>query len=396
MRPGLRAAVGLLRVVAGLLVVSAAAQAQTQTVQTFVSNTGQDASTAFVVVGDLFGSRYSRATGFTTGGNPNGYTLSSVEIFFLEQFGGGDEARVSIYEGDGSGNPGASLYILSNPSSIRNGRLNTFTAPANATLEKDTEYFIVVEAPTGSFRVGLTVSDAEDMGKANGWSIADDGYFKTSSSTTWSSHNNTMLRIAINGTLGATATGQPGIRGTPQVGQTLTADRGTIDDDDGLPETFPDDYSFQWVRVDADGTSNPTDIPAATGSTYTLGTADVGKTIKVQVSFTDDAGNAETLASDATVAVTVTPATVTGVAFTNPPSDGVYDLGDTIEVSVTFSEAVAVTDAPRVRMQLVLSDPYAAYVASASTATVLVFRYTVTGATDDEPDGILCSQTGWS
>ena len=89
-----------------------------------------------------------------------------------------------------------------------------------------------------------------------------------------------------------------------------------------------------------------------------------------------------------------TAATVTDVAFTSPPSDGVYDLGEIIEVSVTFSEAVAVTDAPRVRMGLVVSDAYAAYVASASTATVLVFRYTVTGATDDVPDGIRVNTNG--
>ena len=38
-----------------------------------------------------------------------------------------------------------------------------------------------------------------------------------------------------------------------QVGKVLTAGLGTIADSDGLPGTFPDDYTFQWVRVDADG-----------------------------------------------------------------------------------------------------------------------------------------------
>ena len=41
----------------------------------------------------------------------------------------------------------------------------------------------------------------------------------------------------------------------------------------------------------------------ATASTYTLVTDDLGKTIKVKVSFTDDASNAETLTSVATAAV---------------------------------------------------------------------------------------------
>ena len=43
-----------------------------------------------------------------------------------------------------------------------------------------------------------------------------------------------------------------------------------------------------------------TDIENATGSTYTLIAADQGKAIKVRVTFTDDAGNAETLTSTPT------------------------------------------------------------------------------------------------
>ena len=91
------------------------------------------------------------------------------------------------------------------------------------------------------------------------------------------------------------ATGAPAITGTANVGATLTAAIGTIADTDGLPGTFPDDYGFQWVRVDSDGTSNPADISGATASTYTLVAADQGKKIKVKASFTDDAGNAEEL-----------------------------------------------------------------------------------------------------
>ena len=95
------------------------------------------------------------------------------------------------------------------------------------------------------------------------------------------------------------ATGAPGITGTAEVGKTLTAGQGDIDDIDGVSATFPDDYSFEWVRVDADGVSNPEDISGETGSTYTLTADDVGKKVRVKVSFSDDAGNAETLTSEA-------------------------------------------------------------------------------------------------
>ncbi len=91
------------------------------------------------------------------------------------------------------------------------------------------------------------------------------------------------------------ATGAPSITGTATVGQDLTATTGTIADADGLPSSF----SYQWVRVDADGTSNPVDISGATDATYTLTDADMGKKIKVRVSFTDDLETTETLTSDA-------------------------------------------------------------------------------------------------
>ena len=94
------------------------------------------------------------------------------------------------------------------------------------------------------------------------------------------------------------ATGAPEISGTPQVGETLTAGIGTIADLDGLPTTFPDDYTFQWIRVDANGTSNPVDV-GTDDVEYTLVAADEGKRIKVKVTFTDDAANAEELTSDA-------------------------------------------------------------------------------------------------
>ena len=51
-------------------------------------------------------------------------------------------------------------------------------------------------------------------------------------------------------------------------------------------------YKFQWIRVATD--NSETNIASAT-VTYTLVAADQGTTIKVTVSFTDDASNAETL-----------------------------------------------------------------------------------------------------
>ncbi|WP_419864234.1 cadherin-like beta sandwich domain-containing protein [Candidatus Poriferisodalis sp.] len=94
-----------------------------------------------------------------------------------------------------------------------------------------------------------------------------------------------------------TATGLPTITGTAQEGETLSADTSGISDANGLTNV---QFSYQWIRSDG---SSDTDIVGATGQTHTLTHDDVGKAIKVQVSFTDDHGFSETLTSDATAAV---------------------------------------------------------------------------------------------
>ena len=115
------------------------------------------------------------------------------------------------------------------------------------------------------------------------------------------------------------ATGAPTVDGTAQVGETLTALTNGITDADGL--TNPT-YSYQWLAANVE-------IAGATNSTYTLVTADQGKTIKVRVSFTDDADHEETLTSAATAAVSAKPNTpATGA----PTVDGTAQVGETLRV----------------------------------------------------------------
>ena len=83
------------------------------------------------------------------------------------------------------------------------------------------------------------------------------------------------------------ATGGPGITGTVQAGETLTATTDGIEDEDGLTGAV---FAYQWVRSGAD-------IEGAASSTYTVTGDDEGKPIQVRVTFTDDAGNAESVTS---------------------------------------------------------------------------------------------------
>ena len=89
------------------------------------------------------------------------------------------------------------------------------------------------------------------------------------------------------------ATGQPAITGEARVGQTLNASTSGIQDEDGVEGAS---FTYQWRAGGAD-------ISGANSASYTLTTNELGETITVQVSFTDDEGSAETLVSGATAAV---------------------------------------------------------------------------------------------
>ena len=143
------------------------------------------------------------------------------------------------------------------------------------------------------------------------------------------------LDMTVTGPLSADqnteATGAPTISGTAQVDETLTADVSSINDADGLTNVS---YSYQWIRNDG---TNDADIGGQTGSTYTLTDEDVGKSIKVKVSFTDDAGNEETLTSAATAAVAAKP---------NAPATGAPTISGTAQVDETLTaDTSGITDA---------------------------------------------------
>ena len=114
------------------------------------------------------------------------------------------------------------------------------------------------------------------------------------------------------------ATGTPAISGAAQVGETLTADTTGIADEDGLANAS---FSYQWLADDAE-------IAGATGATYTLAGADKGRAVSVTVSFTDDAGNEETLTSAATAAVEAKP---------NSPATGAPAITGTAQVGETLT-----------------------------------------------------------
>ena len=84
------------------------------------------------------------------------------------------------------------------------------------------------------------------------------------------------------------ATGAPTITGDARVGETLTVSTSDIVDPEGLPGNF----TYQWKRFSADGTTFEADI-GTDSNAHTLTASEQDARVKVEVSFTDNEGSSE-------------------------------------------------------------------------------------------------------
>ena len=175
---------------------------------------------------------------------------------------------------DAPADPTVSSYLILRRSLTLPRRWDYLNIVGRTFCKTDTSYLDLTAADEAHYRYRVRATNDFEQGGLSWWSNAADLVTNTRTNTP--------------------ASGPPSISGTVQVGQTLAASTTSITDPDGTTNS----YAFhQWIAND--GTSD-SDIADATASTYTLVAGDVGKTIKVKVSFTDDRGNEETLTSDAT------------------------------------------------------------------------------------------------
>lgn len=122
-------------------------------------------------------------------------------------------------------------------------------------------------------------------------------------------------------------TGLPQVSGEPVPGRTLTTS-------DGSWSNSPSSYAYQWRRCDPAGASCQ-DIAAATAQSYVLVQADVGSTLRAQVSASN--GNGSGTASSAQTAV---------VGVQQPPTapgapTGVFATGGDGRATVSFAPPTA-------------------------------------------------------
>ncbi|MEY4864268.1 MAG: hypothetical protein RLZ51_2363, partial [Pseudomonadota bacterium] len=140
-----------------------------------------------------------------------------------------------------------------------------------------------------------------------------------------------MTRVDFN----RAPTGAVTLSGVPTLGETLTASH-TLVDLDGIPASGADAIRYTWL-------ANGTSLPGASGSSYTLTRAEIGKTISVVASYVDEQGHSESIQSAATAPVSAGPG---GVNL----SGQVYHwkshmLLSGVEIEIASSEATR-TDLP--------------------------------------------------
>jgi hypothetical protein len=150
------------------------------------------------------------------------------------------------------------------------------------------------------------------------------------------------------------------------------------------------EYAIQYKTAGSNwntGTTYRLTNPGATPTAVIPGIAQGSYDFRVFARATNNSsgGNSYLLAQT----IDSTAPTVSSIALTSSSgSDNIYGLGDTVTVSVGWSETVTVTGSPRIQMQG-LSSKYLTYISGSGTPTTL-FSYVVTNG-DLDRDGFSIS-----
>ena len=157
--PARHAAAVFLVVVAGLLAVSTAAQAQPVFPYTYVSNSTQSQS----------GSAASfQAQSIMTGPNVAGYLITRIVLQLNRTVG--LSTVVKIRENDASDEPGDLVATMTHSSSLTGGGAwNTFTPPPDTKLNASTTYWITVNEGIASDRVSFSRTSGHGEDYSSQW-----------------------------------------------------------------------------------------------------------------------------------------------------------------------------------------------------------------------------------
>ena len=136
------------------------------------------------------------AQSFETGANTGGYTVSEVDMRL--GLASGRSASVKIRE-DADNEPGDLVATLTNPGTLTDNSLNTFTAPAGTTLAASTTYWITVNEGISSNRASVDYAEGNGETGETGWSIGNDRLSRINETDSWHTATSSLL-MTIKGT----------------------------------------------------------------------------------------------------------------------------------------------------------------------------------------------------
>ena len=167
---------------------------------TLVSNLGQTAGSTSGIVGPQAGHILKQAMPFTTGNNPFGYHLTTVQVDMRTLVDGNTNPDLSI-RADNRGVPSETiLYTLTTSTTITSSwNLVTFATGDQTTLHPNTRYWLHA-TNTGTTRMSLrnTDSNDEDTESNTDWQIGNNRYSRTGDGT-WDQKLIGKTRMQISG-----------------------------------------------------------------------------------------------------------------------------------------------------------------------------------------------------
>ena len=167
-----------------------------------VSNLGQIQTNSGSFTGTQLGERYEIAIAFTTGANPHGHHITSVQLRTRRSpFNTGTpNPQVSI-RADNAGVPSETvLFTFTTSSPITDSfATTTFTTEDATTLQPNTTYWLYATTE-GDNALGIrnTASNDEDAVSNTDWKIADKRLGKTDGGT-WTESKGDIFQMAIHG-----------------------------------------------------------------------------------------------------------------------------------------------------------------------------------------------------
>ena len=315
---------------------------------TFVGNHTR-ANDGFRSVGNGAGVIPQLAQKFTTGTAQRGYALEAVTLH-IGRAGASAHPRVAIAAANGD-DPSSTLYTLLAPDTF-SAELQTFTAPANAALDPETEYLILVtndsttDHDDARFSVRTTGGNGEDGGGQAGWGIADDGRRK-SGNLAWEDIQSVKVRLS-----------------------------GLVNADTTPPTLSTATVMAASLVLTYDETLDPDSKPATTAFTVTSDGAEV------TVNDVSVSGRAVTL----TLASALNASQTILVSYTVPTSNPIQDLAENAAAALTSQSVEASNLRPSITGESTISVPE-----NTAPGVDIGDPYT---ATDDDGDTVTYSLSG--